>query len=80
MPKPITRGKTEGATSAPLTAPPALQKGDPVERLLAALLQLGLEGNIQAAKLYLDTVSNRNEDLPAGLTADDALKLLQQQS
>jgi hypothetical protein len=80
MPKGKPRGKTEAATSAPLTAPPVLQKDDPVERLLTTLLQLGLEGNIQAAKLYLDTVTERRGQEPGGLSADDALKLLQQHS
>jgi len=80
MPEPKRRRKTEAVTSAPLKSPPTLQKDDPVERLLSTLLQLGLEGNIQAAKLYLDAVSDRREQEPAGLTADDALKLLQQPS
>jgi hypothetical protein len=75
-----SRGKTEAATSAPLTMPPALQKDDPVERLLSVLLDLGLAGNIQAAKLYLDAMSERLEKEPAGMTADDAIKLLQQRS
>lgn len=67
----------EAQTAASLTpaAPPVAE--DPIEKLLGALYVLALEGNVTAAKLYLDYTARRRGEEPAGLTAEEALKLLQ---
>jgi hypothetical protein len=77
-----TRRKTvETATCETLAPPPvaAPVDADPVQKLLGALYALAIEGNVSAAKLYLDYTARQRGDEPAGLTADEALLLLQEQ-
>lgn len=69
-----TRRKLEAATTAPLNVAPPPDKAAARERVLAVLFRLALEGNVSAAKLYLDC---GGADDDGSLTAEDVLKLLQ---
>lgn len=68
------RRKLETATTAPLSVAPPPDKNDARQRVLAVLYRLALDGNVSAAKLYLDCVG---ADDDGALTAEDVLKLLQ---
>lgn len=72
------RKNVESATSEPLAPPPVFppSETDAVQKLLGALYTLALEGNVSAAKLYLDYTARQKGDDPAGLTNEDALRLL----
>jgi hypothetical protein len=79
MPKHAGKSKMETSTSAPLSLPPVVDKRQALDKLLEVLLELALTGNLAAAKLYLDFQLKRGSDEPPGLTAEDALKLLNQE-
>ena len=79
MPKQIAKPKIETATSAPLTLPPIVDKRQAVDKLLEVLFELAVKGDLSAAKLYLDVSLKLGIENPSGLSADDALKLLNPQ-
>jgi hypothetical protein len=68
----------ETSTSAPLSLPPVVDKRQALDKLLEVLFELAVKGNLTAAKLYLDFQLKRGSDEPPGLTAEDALKILNQ--
>jgi hypothetical protein len=76
MPKHTVKNKIETTTSAPLSLPPVVDKRQAVDKLLDVLFELAVKGDLSAAKLYLDVSLKLGLENPAGLTADDALKLL----
>jgi hypothetical protein len=75
--------KEEGTTSEPLSPPQPLAlpfepvPDDAVQRLLRTLYDLAIGGNTAAAKLFVDLMKDKTSD-PAALTAEDALKILQE--
>lgn len=69
--------KLHAATAAPLTLPAPPEKTTAREQVLAVLFRLALEGNVSAAKLYLDCVESGDD---GGLSAEAALKILQEHS
>ena len=75
----MPKKKIETSTSAPLKTPQAVDIRNPHEKLLAKLLQLALEGNMAAAKLYLDYRNFDEKEQGKGetLTPDEAIKLIQ---
>jgi len=79
MPKTTTKTKrkTEAHTAASLVTPASLGKRDARARVLDALLALALEGNVAAAKLYLDW-TRENEPAPEALSVDEAIRLLRE--
>jgi hypothetical protein len=78
MPKRAAKSKIETSTAAPLSLPPVVDKGQAMDKLLEYLFEMAMKGNLTAAKLYLDFQLKRGSDEPAGLTAEDALKILNQ--
>lgn len=76
MPKRIVKSKTEATTSAPLTLPPIVDKRQAVDKLLDVLFELAVHGDLSAAKLYLDFQLKLGLENPSGLSAEDALKML----
>jgi hypothetical protein len=81
MDKRKPRKKTEACTAESLRpALPPVDTNAAIEHLLGALYLLALDGNLNAAKLYLDYRLKREPEGPAGLTAEDALRLLQEQA
>lgn len=80
MPKRAAKSRTEATTAMPLTLPPLVDKRQALDKLLDVLFEMALKGNLAAAKLYLDFQLKRGSDDPPGLTAEDALKLLNRES
>ena len=80
MTKRIAKGKIEASTSAPLTLPPVVDKRQATDKLLEILFELAIKGDLGAAKLYLDFQLKRGLAEPDGLTAEDAMKMLNQDS
>jgi hypothetical protein len=80
MPKRAGKGKIETSTAAPLSLPPVVDKHQATDKLLDHLFEMALKGNLTAAKLYLDFQLKRGNDEPSGLSAEDALKLLNPES
>jgi len=76
MPKRAAKSQIETSTSAPLSLPPVVDKRQATDKLLEVLFELAVKGNLTAAKLYLDFQLKRGSDEPPGLTAEDALKIL----
>ncbi len=76
MPERNPHGKCETHTAAALTLPPRIEKEDPVQVVLGKLFDLAKEGNVSAAKLWLDIALKRPSDDPEALTAEQALALL----
>jgi hypothetical protein len=76
MPKRAAKGRIETSTAAPLSLPPVVDKRQATDKLLEVLFEMALKGDIAAAKLYLDFQLKRGSDEPPGLTAEDALKIL----
>ncbi len=72
--------KIEACTSAPLTAPPPPETDDPFQQIMAKLYTLAVEGNVTAAKLYLDYSMKDLSENANGLSLDEALKLLREQT
>ncbi|RPH95490.1 hypothetical protein EHM69_04270 [candidate division KSB1 bacterium] len=72
-----SKSKLTTQTSLPLfPALPPVDKEAAVENLLDKLYELAVNGDLSAAKLYLDYRLKRNSGEPAGLTVEEALKLL----
>lgn len=76
--------KIETVTSEPLSPPPQLElpfepvPDNAVQQLLSKLFKLATnDNNIPAAKLLLDALKDKSAD-PSALTAEDALKILQE--
>lgn len=69
----------ETNTSESLKAVPFSGKEESVESLLKVLYTLGMEGNVTAAKLYLDHCFKNRPAETKGLTAEAAIRLLQDQ-
>jgi hypothetical protein len=76
MPKRAAKSKIETSTAAPLSLPPVVDKRQAMDKLLDVLFEMALKGDLAAAKLYLDFQLKRGSDEPSGLTAEDALKIL----
>jgi hypothetical protein len=76
MTKRATTGRIETSTSSPLTLPPVVDKWQATDKLLEVLFGLAIKGDLAAAKLYLDFQLKRGGDEPPGLTAEEALKIL----
>jgi hypothetical protein len=76
----ITKQEIEATTSESLQLPLPFEPvpDDAVPRILSKLFKLAIEGNTSAAKLFIDILKDKSEDAPAALTAEDALKLLQE--
>ncbi|MBU0509889.1 hypothetical protein KKH27_13785 [bacterium] len=79
MSEPKPKRKLETATAAPLTPPKPVDVSDAREQVLGVLYGLALEGNVSAAKLYLDLTSDADSESEETLTPEDALRLLQEQ-
>jgi hypothetical protein len=71
--------KLETQTAQPLQVAPPIEKEDPVQKILGTLYSLALDGNVTAAKLYLDFCARQSGDEPDALTPDQALALLRVQ-
>ena len=78
MPEKTTRRKKIAtATTAPLSlALPPVDRQAAAEKILDKLFELALEGNLNAAKIYLDYRLKGGSDLPEGLTLEEAIRLL----
>lgn len=72
------RRKTETQTAQPLQTAPPIEKDDSTQKLLGVLYTLAIEGNVTAAKLYLDFCSKQKGEEPDALTAERALELLRE--
>jgi hypothetical protein len=77
-PKRKPRKKIAAQTAEPLKPAEPLVKDDPVQKVLGVIYSAAMEGNVSAAKLYLDFCTKQSSGEASGLTADDALKLLQE--
>ncbi len=78
MTKPKTPRKIEAQTAGPMQLAPPPDRQAAREHLLDVLYALALEGNVTAAKLYLDFSKDDRDAEPSGLTAEEALELLRQ--
>jgi hypothetical protein len=88
--KPKSRRKIAAQTAEPLKPAAPIEKSkaasapvrddDAIQKLLGVLYALAIEGNTTAAKLYLDFCAKQVSNDPTGLSADDALKILQEQT
>ena len=80
-PKPRSSKKEETAIVQSPQLPLPLKyepiPADAVPQVLRRLFDLALENNTAAAKLLLDVLKVKSEEAPAALTAEDALKLIQ---
>jgi hypothetical protein len=78
-PKLVTQTAKDLKPAPPVVKPlPAVSRDDAINTLLAAIYQLALEGNTAAAKIYLDYAAKRSSEDENTLSADDAIKLLQE--
>lgn len=76
MPKSSAKPKLETATCAPLTLPPIVDKAQAADKLLDVIFEMAVGGDLAAAKLFLDYILKRGSTEPAGISAEDALKLV----
>ena len=74
----MTKNKLETQTSLPLLpAADGVTTEAAVQQLLQTLYNSALEGNVAAAKLYLDYVQKHLQGDPAGITVEEALRIVQ---
>lgn len=78
MTKPKTPRKMAAQTAGPMKLAPPPDRQAAREHLLDILYALAIEGNVTAAKLYLDCSKDARDAEPSGLTAEEALRLLRQ--
>lgn len=72
--------RLETQTAQPLQAAPPIEKEDPIQKLLGVLYTLAVEGNVTAAKLYLDYCARQKGEDSSALTPEEAQRILREQS
>lgn len=76
-----SKSKLEAATAEPLViVQPPVDKNDARRKVLEVLYALARDGNVSAAKLYLDCLADEQPDREESLTAEDALRILHEQT
>lgn len=74
----MTKKSIETQTSLPLQASAdGVSKADGVQQILQTLYNAALEGNVAAAKLYLDYMQKNLLGEPTGITVEEALRIVQ---
>ena len=71
--------KLETAVVMPLEVVEALSPETAKRKLLSVLLKYALEGDVRAAKLYLDYSFRANVEERSGLTLEQAMQLMNSQ-
>jgi hypothetical protein len=75
----MTKQKLETQTAMSLHAGvDGVSKEAAVQQLLQTLYNAALEGNVAAAKLYLDYMQKQLTGEPAGITVEEALRIVQE--
>jgi hypothetical protein len=72
------RRKREAHTAESLQPAAPVEKEDAVQKLLGTLYALALEGNVTAAKLYLDYCAKQKGEDTNALTPEEALRIIQE--
>ncbi|MDD5088955.1 MAG: hypothetical protein PHI18_09190 [bacterium] len=76
-----SKSKLEAATAEPLVIVPVpVDKNVARRNVLDVLYSLAREGNVSAAKLFLDCLSDEEPDREQSLTAEAALAILSEQT